>query len=63
MNKTIEIINSRVEHARTIPGAVIEYNFDELPKDKNIKKDSFYGIPAKFNERTPKGNAMVTYKM
>lgn len=58
----IDIIKERVATAKGIPTAKIEYNF-ELPKDKDIKKDSFYGVPAVFNKRTKKDTAVVIYTM
>ena len=49
----LERIQQLAEKAKEIPNAVIEYNM-ELPKDKNIKPDSFYGVKAVFNKNVPK---------
>ena len=56
----IEIIKEKVNAGKAIATAVIEYNF-ELPKDKDIKKDSFYGVKARFNPDMPEDTANLTY--
>lgn len=58
----IDIIKEKVEVAKHIEGAWIEYNF-ELPKDENIKKDSFFGVSAVLNENMVKDTANVISKM
>jgi len=58
----IDIINERVQFGKDIPTAVIEYNF-KLPKDKEITKDSFFGVKAKFNPDAPQDTAQLTYTM
>ena len=58
----IETIKEKVAVAKGIPTARIEYNC-ELPKDKNIKKDNFYGVPANFNDNMKKDAVNVIYTM
>ena len=58
---TLEIIKIKVESAKGIPTAMIEYNFD-LPKAKGIKKDNFLGVKAIFNPNMVKGQANVIYR-
>ena len=57
----IDIIKNAVAHCDGIPSAVIEYNF-ELPKHKDIKKDSFFGVKAKFEKNVKVGSVQVTLK-
>ena len=55
-------IQKKVAVGGNIPTAVIEYNF-ELPKDMNIKKDSFYGVKARFNPKVKEGECNLIYTM
>lgn len=59
--KPIDIINNIVEQAKDFPNPLIEYNID-LPSIKGIKSDSFFGVPAIFNDKTPKNTAHIIYK-
>ena len=64
MKKTnLEIIELKVASAKTIASARIEYNFVELPKHKEIKEDSFFGVKAIRNNSMPKDTANVIYTM
>ena len=64
MKKTnLEIIQERVAQAQGIRTAVIEYNFDKLPKDDEITKRSFFGVEAKENKDVPLNTANLTYTM
>jgi len=54
----LNTIRQRVEEAKDIPKAIIEYSF-ELPENRNIKADSFYGVPARFNKMVPKSVGCV----
>lgn len=58
----IEKIQDIVEHAKGIKTAMLEYNFEELPRHKEINNDSFYGVPAKFNKDVSKESVVLTYK-
>jgi len=59
----IDIIKEKANAAQGIPTARIEYNFNELPKHKEIKEDSFFGIKAILNNSMPKDTANVIYTM
>ena len=48
---TLEEIKKVVEESKRFPNSTIEYSC-ELPKHKQIKPDSFFGVPAVYNERT-----------
>jgi len=58
----IDIIKQKVAAGKNIQTAVIEYNF-ELPVNKDIKKDSFYGVKARFNDNVAKDTAQLIYTM
>ena len=58
----LNTIREKVEEAKDLPNATIEYSF-ELPENRNIKEDSFYGVPAKFNKMVPNSaGCVVTFK-
>jgi len=64
MKKTnLEIIQERSAQAQGIRTAVIEYNFDELPKHKEITKTSFFGVDARHEEGLTINTANLTYTM
>jgi len=50
---TIERIKQLVEESKDFPNSHIEYS-GELPKDKGITEDSFYGVKAVYNKNVPK---------
>ena len=58
----IDIIKEKVNAGKDISSAVIEYNFD-LPEDKHITTESFFGVKARRNDSMPKGTANLTYTM
>ena len=58
---TLDIIKRNVAVAKTIPNAMIEYNFKELPK--GVTATNFFGVQARMNEKTPNESACVIYKM
>jgi len=60
---TLEIIKGKAEFAKNIPTAVIEYNFEKLPRHKEVKNDSFFGVKARFNSDVNKDTAQVVYTM
>lgn len=56
------MIMKAVEESKKFPNPTIEYNF-ELPEDKNVKPDSFFGVKAVFNKNIPKATGyQVIYK-
>jgi len=58
----MEMIMKAVEESKKFPNPTIEYNF-ELPEDKNVKPDSFFGVKAVFNKNIPKATGyQVIYK-
>jgi hypothetical protein len=57
----IDKIKQAASQGKEIETSVIEYNC-ELPKHKDIKKDSFFGVKAKFNPLV-KNEIQLTYKM
>lgn len=64
MKKTnLEKIKEIAQQAQGIKTAVIMYNFDELPEHKEIKKDSFFGVTAKYLEECPANSVRLTYTM
>jgi hypothetical protein len=61
---TIEKIKEAVIKSKEFPNAIIEYNFEELPKDKEIKVDNFYGVKAVFNKNISLGKGYnIIYKL
>jgi hypothetical protein len=60
---TIEKIKEAVKKSENFPSPTIEYNFEELPKDSGVKKDEFFGVPARFNDRSPRETAIIIYKL
>ena len=58
---TLEIIKEKVAIGQNIPTAVIEYNLEELPKE--VQKDSFFGVKARFNSDLPKETVNLIYTM
>ena len=49
----IEKIRQVVEDSKNFPNSHIEYN-GAPPRVKGVKKDSFFGVKAVFNEKVPK---------
>ncbi len=58
----IDIIREQSLHASKLENSFIEYNF-ELPEHEDIKKDMFFGVPAKLNPDMDKNKSNVVYKM
>lgn len=64
MKKTnLELIQEKVEMGRNIPTALIQYNFKELPKHKEVKDDKFFGVNAKLNLNMKEDTINLTYTM
>ena len=49
MFDALKVIKKTVATAKGLPNATIEYNIKELPKE--VEKDNFFGVPAKYNGR------------
>ena len=45
----LKLIKQTVATAKELPNATIEYNLGELPEHKEVKKDNFFGVPAKYD--------------
>lgn len=58
----INKIKEAVEQSKIYPDPTIEYNFDKLPKHKEVKKDSFFGVRAVYNDKVKKDTAKVVFK-
>lgn len=64
MKTPLEKIKFAVEQTKDLPNAIIEYNFDELPKVGGIEPDSFFGIKAYPNKSISKiKGCNVIYKL
>jgi len=59
----LEKIRIAVEQSKAFPNPTIEYNFEELPKHKEVKKDSFFGVRAVYNKMVEKNTAKVIFKL
>ena len=57
---TLDTIKQLVEESKGFQDPTIEYSF-ELPKDRNIKADSFFGVKARYNKDTKKANIIFHY--
>ena len=62
MTNKLDLIKQTVATAKQLPNTTIEYNLDELPVHKDIKKDSFFGVPAIYNEKRTMNTLNVTRK-
>jgi len=61
MKKTnLEKIKEEVKRSANFPNCTIEYNFDKLPKE--VTKNSFFGVPAKFNKDKKRNTAGIIFK-
>ena len=58
----IQKIKEAVEQSKAYPNPTIEYNFEKLPNNKLITKDSFFGVKAVFNPMVKKDTAKVIFK-
>jgi len=47
----LKLIQKTVERAKSLPNATIDYNFSELPRHKEIKNESFFGVKAEYNPK------------
>jgi hypothetical protein len=57
----LDTIKMAVAQTSELPNATIEYNF-ELPKHKDIKADSFFGVKALYNPKVGEGKYNIIYK-
>ena len=58
----MKLIERLVDDSKNLPNPTIEYNFEELPKHKEIKADSFFGVKAVRREDLGLNKAGLIYK-
>ena len=62
MIDALKLIRQSVAEAKQLPNTTIMYNFKELPKHKDIKKDKFFGVPAIYDGKRLINTLNVTRK-